>query len=413
MLKILLSCMILICAVNCDLVCKTTGSLGCNLSCSLYGRGSGKCSDLEQECICSTEEKRQEPEEIEEIDLDWDFSDSFWSDEDDIENDQALVDTTDEKISEDLVTSDTNDEEYLPWLLRKLIFFPVERKGFFGFLRDIGDPTTFALNNAINLRIPSENGSLGAWFIAPSEKNKPIESLNGTDKLVVYMHGSSATRGYSYRVRLYRKLVSMGYYVLAFDYRGYADSSPVKLSETSVVTDALAVLTWLNSTISAKERPLMIVWGHSLGTAIASNAIHQWETSKSGLQVDGLVLESPFNTMHDEILRFSLGRFFANTLGKNTTQILMAADAEFRSADRLPKIKVPTLILHADNDRIVPSYLGERLYKAAKEGGKKNVKFILFPSDLNLGHRHIYSAPGLSLIVEDFEKEVIQFKETN
>lgn len=53
----------------------------------------------------------------------------------------------------------------------------------------------------------------------------------------------SPDRGFSYRISLYNKLTELGFHVLAFDYRSYGDSSPVRLSETTTVEDGLAVFT--------------------------------------------------------------------------------------------------------------------------------------------------------------------------
>ncbi len=64
----------------------------------------------------------------------------------------------------------------------------------------------------------------------------------------------------------------LGYHVLAFDYRGFADSSRVYPNEVTMTEDAMAVfnlveekLTYLKPRISK-----IIVHGHSLGTGVAS-----------------------------------------------------------------------------------------------------------------------------------------------
>ena len=78
-----------------------------------------------------------------------------------------------------------------------------------------------------------------------------ISQLERNDTLIVYMHGNSANRGFGHRLELYRLIYSfkilfvenlkikhltyfsflskMGYYVVAFDYRGFGDSSIVDL----------------------------------------------------------------------------------------------------------------------------------------------------------------------------------------
>ena len=62
----------------------------------------------------------------------------------------------------------------------------------------------------------------------------------------------------------------------------------------------------------------------------------------------------------------------------------------------------PALVLHAEDDKIVPSYLSERLVSTAKAGGKSNIELVLFDRKHSLRHRYIYRAPGISNIVQDF-----------
>ena len=62
----------------------------------------------------------------------------------------------------------------------------------------------------------------------------------------------------------------------------------------------------------------------------------------------------------------------------------------------------PCLVLHAEDDKIVPSYLSERLVSTASVGGKTNIDFVLFDRKHSLRHRYIYRAPGISNIITDF-----------
>ena len=66
----------------------------------------------------------------------------------------------------------------------------------------------------------------------------------------------------------------------------------------------------------------------------------------------------------------------------------------------------PCLVLHAEDDRIVPSYLSERLVNTARAGGKKNIDFFLFERKHKLRHRYIYRAPGISSIIQDFTQKL-------
>ena len=65
---------------------------------------------------------------------------------------------------------------------------------------------------------------------------------------------------------------------------------------------------------------------------------------------------------------------------------------------------VASLVLHSEDDKIVPSYLSERLVTTVTEQGNQNVRRIAFDASHKLRHRYIYRAPGIANIVQDFVK---------
>ncbi len=115
-------------------------------------------------------------------------------------------------------------------------------------------------------------------------------------------------------------------------------------SKTGVVQDALQVYDYVKQ--RAKDSPI-IVYGHSLGTAVSTEAVAQ--LCESGNPPMGLILESPFNNIHDEIARHPMSFlwrkmpwfkwFFTGTLTKN--------DVGFISDQRIGSIYIPILIMHA------------------------------------------------------------------
>ena len=64
-------------------------------------------------------------------------------------------------------------------------------------------------------------------------------------------------------------------------------------------------------------------------------------------------------------------------------------------------LSVPVLVLHAEDDRIVPSHLGQRLVDNVVETGKQNIELVLFPPDLGLRHKFIYRAPEGELMIQN------------
>jgi len=327
---------------------------------------TGVC-DVEGNCLCSGE--REDPDEI-------------------FEN-----------------NSDSGDDDVgaLPSFLRNVIFLPLSRSYFFRSRSNLMNPSYFDLPNAVNFYIPvnDKGDAIGAWYIWPPEGPASLESLSSNQTLIVYMHGNSLDRGFSYRISLYKLLTSLGYHIITFDYRAYGDSSPVSLSERTAVEDGKAVFRWLQEMLRPQDRPRLVVWGHSLGTAIATKTLMDLQEDTENL-VAGLVLESPFNKMEDELKHFKTVTWTAWILGTDIAEALRLTETEFQTESYLQNVTAPALVLHAEDDKIVPSYLSERLVSTAKAGGKSNIELVLFDRKHSLRHRYIYRAPGISNIVQDF-----------
>ena len=72
--------------------------------------------------------------------------------------------------------------------------------------------------------------------------------------------------------QIYQRL---GYHVLAFDYRGYGDSSYAFPDEDTMAEDAIAAFRFATDGLSASSSssaslPKVVVHGHSLGTAVTA-----------------------------------------------------------------------------------------------------------------------------------------------
>ena len=130
--------------------------------------------------------------------------------------------------------------------------------------------------------------------------------------------------------------------MLSLDYRGYGDSTNISPTEDTVVKDARSGLSWLTSKLGDQVK--IIVWGHSLGTAIASHMIAEFDLETGGSSsVAGLVLESPFNCMKDEVLTFKAAKALQTFVDIEET--LDQSDFAFRTNKWLPAVKVQRLLL--------------------------------------------------------------------
>lgn len=160
-----------------------------------------------------------------------------------------------------------------------------------------------------NFQLPvgEEDGEvvLGVWHILPQPERRDgpppgaeqMEQLlaEGSEPVVLYLHGNSFDRTTKHRVELYRILSRLQLHVVAGDYRGYGDSTG-RPTEDGIVADAKSLHDYVRRV--APRRPL-IVWGHSMGTGVASRLVA--ELCDSLNPPSALVLESPFNNLPDVI----------------------------------------------------------------------------------------------------------------
>lgn len=202
--------------------------------------------------------------------------------------------------------------------------------------------------------------------------------------------------------------------VVTFDYRGFGDSTPKDElpSVAGVVNDTRVVVDWILSSGLPPER--LVLWGHSLGTSIVISVL--------GSKVRGIeppstplaaVLEAPFTSFGEEISEHPMNRvyrylpyfdaFILNPVVNNP-------DLNFDSLTPLPFVACPLLILHAEDDKIVPFHLGKRLYEKARKVqpagvGNKTV-FHAFEAKYGYGHNKMRLAPELPKVVGDFIKAI-------
>ncbi|KAG2365142.1 Alpha/Beta hydrolase protein [Suillus spraguei] len=185
---------------------------------------------------------------------------------------------------------------------------------------------------------------------------------------VLFFHGNAATRAVSLRVHLYSGFTSrLDVNVLAIDYRGFGDS-PGTPTEDGLSLDAKAAWDWLIAQ-GASPHDVLIV-GHSLGTAVASNL--SASLSEDGVKFRGTVLMSPFSSLYTLIDTYNIFGLFPVMLPIN--MIPRAADIyksflvhKFDTLSVIAKLKVPVLILHAENDWDISHTHSDTLFDALLE----------------------------------------------
>ena len=205
----------------------------------------------------------------------------------------------------------------------------------------------------------------------------------------------------------YKVWQSYGYYILAIDYRGYGDSSSIsQITESSLVQDAESAFNWLLMNIHPDAK--VIVWGHSLGTGVACKLGSTLSVNER--RPVGYILEAPFNTMDSVISLISengtgLFGWTMGTIGKifnyffNTAEMLKNRDLKFDNEKCLLDVKEPVIILHAQDDAVVPFQLGKKLYLNSFTTSE-DMQFFAFEAEHKLGHDNIYRCNNLSHVMK-------------
>jgi uncharacterized protein len=180
----------------------------------------------------------------------------------------------------------------------------------------------------------SDGTKLFGWYVENA----------ATSAVVLWCHGNAGN--IINRLENLRELYRIGLSVFIFDYRGYGRShgSP---SEEGLYQDALGAFDYLTR-IRMIRPERIVLFGRSLGAVVAAEVASQKPAA-------GLILESPFPSI-EAVAKYHYGGLPVHWL----------LGAEFRLIDRLPQLSLPKLIVHGDQDEIIPIELGRQVFEAAK-----------------------------------------------
>ena len=184
--------------------------------------------------------------------------------------------------------------------------------------------------------------------------------------VLLYFHGNGEIASdYDDIASLYN---SRGLSLLVVDYRGYGWSSGEPRA-SALLSDAWAAFQAIpgllaDAGLSANR---LVVMGRSLGSAPAIEVAH-----RAADQVRGLIIESGF--AHTFKLLAYLG-----------LRIEGATEAEHGvgNLDKIAQITLPTLVIHGQNDRLIPVEEGKTLY-AHSPSADKQLVLIGFAGHNNL-----------------------------
>ena len=178
----------------------------------------------------------------------------------------------------------------------------------------------------------SDNFELKGWF----------HLKNFNKKTILFLHGNAGNL--DNRIDKLNSLGNMDINFLIIAWRGYS-GNPGKPNETGLYKDALGGIEWLNKKGISNDQ--IILYGESLGTAITTEVAQNENFA-------GIILEAPFTSMVD--------------MGQKIYPIFpvkFLLKDKYESKNKIKNIKSPILVLHGRKDKIVPFYMGEKIFEMA------------------------------------------------
>lgn len=176
-----------------------------------------------------------------------------------------------------------------------------------------------------------------AWYVPASAPGAPT---------ILYLHGARRNLSGSYeRVELIR---SLGFNVLAIDYRGFGRSTNLLPSERTANEDTRAGFAELMR--REPDAAKRFIYGYSLGGALAI------DLAASDDGIAGVIVESTFTSIAD-LVRASRWKWVP-LVSSMVTQ-------EFDSIGKVGRVEEPLLLIHGTADRVVPAAMSDRLRAAA------------------------------------------------
>jgi hypothetical protein len=227
--------------------------------------------------------------------------------------------------------------------------------------------------NAKNHFIKVEDGiAIGCRFY-PARNDGPN---------ILFFHGNGETvPDYDYVAPVYQE---QGLNLFVADYRGYgmSDGNP---TSGSMIRDTHPIfrefVTFLRDLSYTGN---LFVMGRSLGSAPAIEVAYRYPQ-----QLKGLIIESGFARGQNQLMRLGVSHLFRD----------VKDPIGFGNDLKIKEVTIPTLIIHGEEDEIIPVTEGKELY--ALSGSK--VKSSLFIP--NAGHNDLMMR-GLESYMEAIEKFV-------
>ena len=194
-------------------------------------------------------------------------------------------------------------------------------------------------------------------------------------KTIVFFHGNAGTL--DNRIHKINHFKDMNINFLIISWRGFSGNLG-KPSEKGLYLDGESAINWLKGK-GLKDNDI-ILYGESLGTGIATHIAQNYKFA-------GVILESPFTSMVDAAK--NVYPYFP---------IKLLLKDKYKSDKKIKNLNSPILIMHGKADKIVPFWMGKKLYELANEP-----KYSYFPEKDN--HMMEYNEKMI-VILKEFLKSL-------
>jgi len=163
--------------------------------------------------------------------------------------------------------------------------------------------------------------------------------------LLIFFHGNAGNMGH--RLSDILRLNKFGINILGVDYRGYGKSTG-KPSEEGIYLDGQAAYKYAIEQLGFQPKNIFIL-GRSIGTTVAIQIAQ-------GKELAGLILVSPLTSGKAHAKAQGLGLF-----------AFIAGDS-FNNISRISNVICPLLVIHGENDKVIPFAMGKEIFQKAKVG---------------------------------------------
>lgn len=203
-------------------------------------------------------------------------------------------------------------------------------------------------------------------YVSPQEAKLPqfkeniLKMQDGTEVMTWYAAGDKSKpailffHGNAFQISRFAPhllpFIKDGYGVLIMEYRNFGNTKGTTLQE-NIFSDAAETYDWLK----AQRYPQIVVYGYSFGTAVASGLT-------TLRPIEKMILTAPFSTMRGLVAEKPV------PLGS----VIM--HDSYSSKDYLQKYHNPLLIIHGEDDSLIPIHHGQTMYDAAASENKKFIR---------------------------------------